>query len=83
MDTDGDTLNDKQELNIIGTNPLSQDTDGDGINDNIDDFPLTNITQSISEPEENVLGSINIGLLISTIVGRINLNYYQYNCWTD
>jgi hypothetical protein len=33
-DTDGDGLNDGDEVNTHGTDPLKADTDGDGINDN-------------------------------------------------
>ncbi|WP_135855323.1 hypothetical protein [Halorussus salinus] len=32
-DTDGDRLNDSEELDIYGTNPLAGDTDSDGLND--------------------------------------------------
>ncbi|MDB4630691.1 lamin tail domain-containing protein, partial [Akkermansiaceae bacterium] len=32
-DTDGDTLDDDDEINVHGTNPLLMDTDGEGIND--------------------------------------------------
>jgi hypothetical protein len=32
-DTDGDGLNDGDEVNVHGTNPLIADTDGDGLGD--------------------------------------------------
>jgi hypothetical protein len=38
VDFDGDGLSDQQEL-ILGTNPASADTDGDGTNDGSDYFP--------------------------------------------
>lgn len=34
MDTDGDTIEDAEELGTYGTSPFCIDTDGDGINDN-------------------------------------------------
>ena len=39
-DCDGDGLKNLEEKNL-GTNPLIQDTDGDGIADNLDNCPLT------------------------------------------
>ena len=33
QDTDGDTLNDGDEVHVHGTNPTLPDTDGDGFND--------------------------------------------------
>lgn len=33
MDSDGDGLNDYEEIYVYGTNPLDPDTDGDGLND--------------------------------------------------
>ena len=39
-DTDGDGVNDKQEMEK-GLNPRQKDTDGDGVNDNVDQEPLT------------------------------------------
>ena len=33
IDTDGDGLGDGTEVNILGSNPLSNDSDGDGLND--------------------------------------------------
>ncbi len=38
IDSDGDTLSNLQEY-LLGTNPTVQDTDGDGLNDNIDACP--------------------------------------------
>ena len=38
-DNDGDTLSNIEELKL-GTNPNSADTDGDGFDDGIDEFPL-------------------------------------------
>ncbi|MHB8838475.1 MAG: thrombospondin type 3 repeat-containing protein, partial [Gemmatimonadaceae bacterium] len=38
-DPDGDTLTNAQEK-ILGTDPMNPDTDGDGVPDNLDGFPL-------------------------------------------
>ncbi len=40
IDSDGDELNDGDEINIYGTLPANADTDGDTINDKDDVFPL-------------------------------------------
>ena len=40
VDSDGDTLSNYDEVNVYHTHPLMVDTDGDGTNDNIDNFPL-------------------------------------------
>ena len=45
-DYDGDSLTNEQEL-ALGTNPTLADTDGDGIDDGIDDFPLDPTKDSI------------------------------------
>lgn len=37
-DTDGDGLDDYEEIQILGTNPLEKDTDNNGINDGDEDF---------------------------------------------
>ena len=39
LDNDGDTLSNIEELKR-GTNPILADTDGDGVDDGIDEFPL-------------------------------------------
>ncbi len=39
LDKDFDTLTDEEEV-LLGTSPVNPDTDGDGLNDNIDKFPL-------------------------------------------
>lgn len=39
-DTDGDGLNDGEEVLVYGTDPILQDTDADGVNDSQDAFPL-------------------------------------------
>jgi hypothetical protein len=39
MDSDGDGLTDIQEL-IVGTNKNNPDSDGDGVNDGVDPYPL-------------------------------------------
>lgn len=40
VDADGDGLSNQEEISDHGTNPLSQDSDGDGIIDSKDEFPL-------------------------------------------
>lgn len=40
VDTDGDGLEDREEINNTNTDPAIADTDGDGINDAADAFPL-------------------------------------------
>ena len=39
VDSDGDTLPDGKEVHELSTSPINSDTDGDGINDNVDDDP--------------------------------------------
>jgi hypothetical protein len=39
-DTDGDTIKDWQELGVTGTDPELQDSDQDGVKDNLDNCPL-------------------------------------------
>lgn len=39
-DDDNEGLKDEEEINVTGTNPLLYDTDGDGVNDKEDAFPL-------------------------------------------
>ncbi len=39
LDDDGDSISDIEEIQN-GTNPLLADSDGDGVNDNLDEFPL-------------------------------------------
>jgi len=38
-DSDGDTLSDGEEVNSLHTSPINPDTDGDGLNDNVDPSP--------------------------------------------
>ena len=40
-DSDGDGLDDGDEINVYGTNPATADTDDDGIDDGVDTFPCT------------------------------------------
>gem|GEM_PF-3140820 len=68
-DTDGDTLSDYEEA-AKGTNPLSGDTDGDGIPDNIDTIPT--ISNALANPDgAGLVNSQNIPLSIAGgIIGR-------------
>jgi len=52
-DSDGDTLSDYQEINILYTNPLNPNTDDDRYNDNLDSEPTTKNTADI------VVGVVN------------------------
>src|SRR2546427_625411 len=47
-DTDGDTSGDSFETVTKGTNPLSIDTDGDGVRDNLDIDPLHNLVVRVT-----------------------------------
>ena len=49
-DGDGDNLTNAQEIEL-GTDPTHADTDGDGTNDNLDDFPL--------DPTKYTIGNTN------------------------
>ena len=40
LDQDGDGITDLDELNVLGTNPLSADTDADGALDGADNCPV-------------------------------------------
>ena len=70
-DSDGDTLTDIQEKSL-GTDPLNQDTDGDGINDNLDDdtavnrFPVKYDLDSIFDANGNIPESFNFKVERST-----------------
>ncbi len=51
-DTDGDGLNDGEEVNKYKTNPLNNDTDGDGLNDNDEIYKYkTNPTNADSDDD--------------------------------
>ncbi|MBN1932544.1 MAG: thrombospondin type 3 repeat-containing protein [Desulfobacterales bacterium] len=43
-DDDNDGITDDYEINTLGTNPLSADSDGDGIPDNLEDMDFDGIT---------------------------------------
>jgi hypothetical protein len=58
-DEDGDTLTNAEEA-ALGTDPTKADTDGDGANDNVDDFPLDPTRTSIgsADPGDSAAPSI-------------------------
>ena len=65
-DSDGDTLNDYQEVKVSGTNPLKLNTDDDRYNDNADPDPKTKNSASISVLVSNKdfgIDWISIGLV--------------------
>ncbi|MEQ9581210.1 MAG: DUF4270 family protein, partial [Arenibacter sp.] len=70
-DSDGDTLTDIQEKSL-GTDPLNPDTDGDGINDNLDDdtagnrYPVKYDLDSIFDATGNIPESFNFKVERST-----------------
>jgi hypothetical protein len=47
-DTDGDSWSDGYEIKTRGTNPLSVDTDQDGVRDNVDLDPLRNLLVGVT-----------------------------------
>lgn len=55
-DIDGDTLANDQER-TLGTNPLLADTDGDGVNDALDAYPLDK-TRSVRESPKPTLAPV-------------------------
>ena len=64
-DSDGDTLSDGAEVEL-GTDPCVADTDGDGVNDNLDPTPLDpGVTQDYIEEElrndSNLILDIDLG----------------------
>ncbi len=59
VDSDGDGWSDEKEK-IMGTNPYSRDTDGDGIVDSADPNPLV--------PEKKMPGFTSLALLIGLVV---------------
>jgi hypothetical protein len=71
-DDDNDGVSDIDE-DIIGTNPLLEDTDGDGYNDEVDDYPLDSTKWEKEESgsdddEENTMLYTSIGIIIITIL---------------
>ena len=74
-DTDGDFLTDYEE-GILGTDPTLADTDGDGVDDIMDLFPLDTTEQADSDKEIQTIGS----------QGRSRTNasaYGDYVVWED
>lgn len=79
-DTDGDTLSDYQEYNILNTNPLKKNTDGDRYDDNEDPNPLEKNTANIiiEGTSDTELNYVNLGLLALGI-GALNPNAELYS----
>ena len=84
-DTDGDNLNDGDEVNVYGTDPLVPDTDGDGIKDgdevsigkNPSDssdgatrIPQT-FTWTISNPEDAAITSVDVSISVANRIDRV------------
>jgi uncharacterized repeat protein (TIGR01451 family) len=55
-DSDDDGLSDSQELQI-GTDPNNPDTDGDGIKDGEDDYPLDYDNDALTDARESEIGT--------------------------
>ena len=66
-DSDGDTLSDYQEVNVMYTNPLNPNTDGDRYNDNLDSEPslrnTANIIVGVTSKEFNIQW-VSLGIAI-------------------
>jgi len=45
-DTDKDGLSDGVEVNVLGTNPLAKDSDGDGVDDGDEDSDSDDLSNS-------------------------------------
>ncbi len=69
-DADCDGVSDADER-AHGTNPLNSDTDGDGIDDYQDDYPL------------NPNKSVDITAPVITLRGTSTLTLYRYNTYTE
>lgn len=85
-DTDGDTLSDYQEYNVLGTNPLNKNTDGDRYNDNEDKEPLKKNTANIyiEGTSSSELNYFNVGIiLLSGGLGALNPNLELYSTNVD
>ncbi len=85
-DTDGDTLSDYQEYNVLGTNPLKKNTDGDRYNDNEDPNPLEKNTAKIyiEGTSSSELNYFNIGFIIlSGGLGALDPNLELYSTSVD
>lgn len=52
MDSDGDAINDGDEVLVYGTSPLNPDTDGDGLND------FEEIFVYMTDPQQSDLGDV-------------------------
>jgi hypothetical protein len=66
-DDDNDGLSDADEL-LLGTDPLSKDSDGDGYIDGVDDFPLDpNKWQHVGEENDDTSSPILTELSVSSI----------------
>ncbi|MHB1097702.1 MAG: thrombospondin type 3 repeat-containing protein [Gemmatimonadaceae bacterium] len=74
-DPDGDTLTNAQE-HTLGTDPLNPDTDGDGVRDNVDGYPL--------DPTRSVLDNTP-PVITPVVAGTLNGSWYTSNVavsWT-
>ncbi len=71
VDSDNDGLNNAQEV-ALGTNPLARDSDGDGIIDNEDPFPMGSSRWSASGGERSGSGG-SMYLLLVMVLGLVPL----------
>lgn len=69
-DSDDDTLLDGEEALVIGTDPCSEDTDGDGVRDDVDDLPLQpGVTSGFLEDAVRDLATAILALDLSLFNG--------------
>lgn len=73
-DTDGDTLSDYQEYNVLGTNPLNKNTDGDRYNDNIDEEPLLTNSANINIEITSKSWNWKYGNILLSVLGGAVIN---------
>ena len=66
IDTDGDTLNDADEVNIHGTSPALADTDNDGFNDDVE-ISAGSDPNNISSIPGSATGDINYDGVVDTV----------------
>ena len=70
MDSDADGLDDAAEV-AAGTHPGNADTDGDGVADALDPYPVSLVTATIEAPSSTLVGdSFVVGVRLSDSHGH-------------